>query len=90
MKKRMLVIAAAVAATSMMMSSPVMAEDFKVGICNYVDDASLNQIVDNIQSRLEEIGKEKGITFDVSYDTAMQMPALWNRSSPISRQITLT
>ena len=68
MKKRMLVIAAAVAATSMMMSSPVMAEDFKVGICNYVDDASLNQIVDNIQSRLEEIGKEKGITFDVSYD----------------------
>ena len=68
MKKRMLVIAAAVAATSMMMASPVMAEDFKVGICNYVDDASLNQIVDNIQSRLEEIGKEKGITFDVSYD----------------------
>ena len=68
MKKRMLVIAAAVAATTMMMTSPVMAEDFKVGICNYVDDASLNQIVDNIQSRLEELGKEKGVTFDVSYD----------------------
>ena len=67
LKKRMLVIAAAVA-TSMMMASPVMADDFKVGICNYVDDASLNQIVDNIQSRLEEIGEEKGITFDVSYD----------------------
>ena len=67
MKKRMLVIAAAVA-TSMMMASPVMADDFKVGICNYVDDASLNQIVDNIQSRLEEIGEEKGVTFDVSYD----------------------
>ena len=58
MKKRMLVIAAAVAATTMMMTSPVMAEDFKVGICNYVDDASLIQIVDNIQSRLEEIGKD--------------------------------
>ena len=39
-----------------------------MGICNYVDDASLNQIVDNIQSRLEELGKEKGVTFDVSYD----------------------
>ena len=63
----MLVIAAAVA-TSMMMASPVMADDFKVGICNYVDDASLNQIVDNIQFRLEELGKEKGVTFDVSYD----------------------
>ena len=49
MKKRMLVIAAAVTAT-MMMTCPVMADDFKVGICNYVDDASLNQIVDNIQS----------------------------------------
>lgn len=36
MKKRMLVIAAAVTAT-MMMTCPVMADDFKVGICNYVD-----------------------------------------------------
>ena len=67
MKKRMLAIAAAVTAT-MMMTSPVMAEDFKIGICNYVDDASLNQIVDNIHNRLVEIGEEKGITFDVSYD----------------------
>ena len=43
-------------------------ETFKVGICNYVDDASLNQIVDNIQSRLEELGKENGVNFEVSYD----------------------
>ena len=41
---------------------------FKVGICNYVDDASLNQIVDNIESRLEEIGSEKNVTFEVAYD----------------------
>ena len=67
MKKRVLAIAATAMAT-MMMASPVMAQDFKIGICNYVDDASLNQIVDNIQSRLEEIGKEKDINFDVSYD----------------------
>ena len=40
---------------------------YKVGICNYVDDASLNQIVENIQARLEAIGQEKGVTFDVSY-----------------------
>jgi hypothetical protein len=32
---------------------------YKVGICNYVDDASLNQIVDNIQSRLKELGAAK-------------------------------
>lgn len=43
-------------------------KEIKVGICNYVDDASLNQIVDNIQSRLKEIGEENGVTFNVSYD----------------------
>ena len=51
---------------------PVMAEEakteFTVGICNYVDDASLNQIVENIQERLGEIGEEKGVVFNVDYD----------------------
>lgn len=41
---------------------------YKVGICNYVDDASLNQIVDNIETQLETIGTEKNITFEISYD----------------------
>ena len=41
---------------------------YRIGICNYVDDASLNQIVENIQTRLEELGQEHGVTFDVSYD----------------------
>ena len=41
---------------------------YKIGICNYVDDASLNQIVDNIQTRLQELGKENNVTFEVSYD----------------------
>lgn len=40
---------------------------FKVGICNYVDDASLNQIVENIQNQLESIGAEKGVSFDIDY-----------------------
>ncbi len=39
--------------------------EFVIGICNYVDDASLNQIVDNIQSRLAELGQEKNVTFTV-------------------------
>ena len=67
MKKRMIAIAAATMAT-MMMTTPVLAEDYKIGICNYVDDASLNQIVDNLESRLKEIGDEKGVNFDISYD----------------------
>ncbi len=41
---------------------------YTVGICNYVDDASLNQIVDNIESRLEAIGEENGVNFEISYD----------------------
>lgn len=41
---------------------------YKVGICNYVDDASLNQIVANIESQLEVLGAENGVTFEVSYD----------------------
>lgn len=54
-------------------SNPAPASDadgktVKVGICNYVDDASLNQIVENIQARLKEIGDGKGVAFDVSYD----------------------
>ena len=42
--------------------------DYTVGICNYVDDASLNQIVENIENQLAAIGKEKGVTIDVAYD----------------------
>lgn len=40
----------------------------KVGICNYVDDASLNQIVDNIKAELTSIGEEKNVTFKIYYD----------------------
>lgn len=38
--------------------------EYKVGIIQYVDDASLNQIVDNIENQLDIIGKEKGVTFN--------------------------
>ena len=41
---------------------------YKVGICNYVDDASLNQIVDNIEAQLEALGEENGVTFEIDYD----------------------
>lgn len=63
--------AASMAACSPSNPAPVNDADgktVKVGICNYVDDASLNQIVENIQARLKEIGGEKGVAFDVSYD----------------------
>ena len=45
-------------------SAAAAGETFKVGIVNYVDHASLNQIVESVESRLDAIGKEKGVTFD--------------------------
>ena len=44
---------------------------YKVGICNYVDDASLNQIVENIRTQLAAIGEEKGVSFEIVYDNCM-------------------
>lgn len=41
---------------------------YQIGLCNYVDDASLNQIVDNIIARLTELGEENGVEFRVRYD----------------------
>lgn len=43
-------------------------QTFRIGICNYVDDASLNQIVENIQTRLAEISEETGAQFEIDYD----------------------
>ncbi len=37
----------------------------KVGICNYVDDASLNQIVENIIKALNDCEAETGIHFEI-------------------------
>ena len=37
---------------------------YKVGIVNYVDHASLNQIVTSLENRLDELAQEKGVAFD--------------------------
>lgn len=39
-------------------------ESYKVGIVQYVDDASLNQIVSAVQAQLDAKGAELGVTFD--------------------------
>ncbi|MDD3164531.1 MAG: ABC transporter substrate-binding protein [Oscillospiraceae bacterium] len=48
-------------------TSPTDADDatasYKVGIVNYVDDASLNQIVENVESQLDAKAAELGVTF---------------------------
>ena len=52
---------------------------FKIGICNYVDHASLNQIVENLQARLEEISTEKNVRFDVRYQNCNADANLMNQ-----------
>ncbi len=54
-------------------------QTFKVGICNYVDDASLNQIVDNIQSQLETLGAENNVKFEIEYDNCNADPNVLNQ-----------
>ena len=54
-------------------------KEYTVGICNYVDDASLNQIVDNIRSQLETIGNEKGVKFNIEYDNCNADANLMNQ-----------
>ena len=56
--------AASSVASSAAASEAAAGQTFKVGIVNYVDHASLNQIVASVESRLDEVGAEKGVTFD--------------------------
>ena len=43
-------------------------ESYTIGICNFVDDASLNQIIANIRSQLAAISEETGVTFVIEED----------------------
>lgn len=53
--------------------------DYTIGICNYVDDASLNQINENIQLRLKEIGAERGVTFRIDYENPNGDPTVMSQ-----------
>ena len=46
------------------------AVSFKVGICNYVYDASLNQIVENIKDELKEAETRNGVKIEIIEDNA--------------------
>ena len=54
--------------TALMIPATAEGKNYKVGICNFVDDASLNQIVKNLREELEHIGAEQQVTFEVIYD----------------------
>lgn len=69
MKKFFALLLCAMMTLSVMSFS--LAEDvtvYKVGICNYVDDASLNQIVASIEETLAALGEANHVKFEVYYD----------------------
>ena len=68
MKKFLAVILAAIMTLSLCSFAAAESTTYKVGICNYVDDASLNQIVANVESELEALGAQYGVTFEISYE----------------------
>ncbi len=63
MKRKVLASAAAALAAAAMMAGTAMAEDFKVGIIQFVDDASLNQIEEAIEARLAEVSADGENTY---------------------------
>ncbi len=55
--------------------------EYKVGIVSYVDDASLNQIVENLEAALDAKGAELGVTFNYAdyYSNAQADSAVLNQ-----------
>ena len=69
MKKALALVLTLVMVFSMIsLASAEEKTSFKIGICNFVDDASLNQIIQNIKERLGEIGEEKNAQFEIIED----------------------
>lgn len=58
MKRKVLVSTVATLTAAVMMAGSAMAQDYKVGIIQFVDDASLNQIEKAIETRLDEVSAE--------------------------------
>ncbi len=65
--------------------------DYVIGICNYVQDASLDQIAENIEEELNAIAAEKGITIEIDYDNCNADPSVLNQiiSNFISKDVDL-
>ena len=58
MKRKVLAITAASVMASIMFAGTAMAAEYKVGIIQFVDDASLNQIEAAIEERLDVLSEE--------------------------------
>lgn len=59
------IVAVSFAACSNKKGSATNGVVYKIGLCNYVQDASLEQIEENIKSQLKAIGDQKGVNFEI-------------------------
>lgn len=66
-----LLLALAMLVTLTAVSAAAEKAEFKIGICNFVKDASLDQIVENIKAQFDLIAEEKGVTFQILEDNCM-------------------
>ncbi len=66
-----LLLALAMLVTLTAVSAAAEKTEFKIGICNFVKDASLDQIVENIKAQFDLIAEEKGVTFQILEDNCM-------------------
>ena len=65
MKKILLIMFVLLLFTGCEKSSLSDEKTYVIGLCNYVDDASLDQIVDNIKEELSLLEKEYDVTFEI-------------------------
>lgn len=67
MKKRLFTSAAATVMATILAAGSAMAADYKVGILQFVDDASLNQITASITAELERESAESDDNFEIMF-----------------------
>ena len=71
MKKTIaMILTLALALTALCGVSLAEEKTYKIGICNYVDHASLNQIVASLKEQLAAVEAERGVKFEILDDNA--------------------
>lgn len=82
MKKMALILVAAILVLSLVacnQPADTGTKTYSIGICNFVDDASLNQIIENIESQLKAIETSRNVKFNVKVDNCNMDSAVLNQ-----------
>jgi len=80
MKKIALVLLSLVIVISLFSGCSFESTDYVIGILNYVEDPSLNQIQNNIEAKLNELAGEKNVTVKIKIQNCYADPNIMNQS----------